>query len=403
MSVKDQSWIAIILILTACADAPVATVAGTRADRSTVTVSRGEFRDILYLSGEVESAGGETIVVPRIPNWQTSIRTMVADGTKVTPGTVVAELDSTQFSSGIEQRRQSLADSVQSIAQQLARNEAELRQKEFDLEDKRVALEKAKANAIIPKEILALRDWEENQLALKRAEAQFEKAKNDLESSKRSGEAEVANLVLTKMSAERDIAIAEEAIEALTLRANREGVVVIGDNGRTGRKLQVGDTVWVGMKLATIPDLSSLRVMAVLVDVDDGRVETGMPVNVVVDAFPDRTFRGKVASIALVADSLTRESLRRGFDISIVLEDADRDLLRPGYSVRAAVERAKVPDALLIDRAAVDFSEAEPVVRKPNGSVADGVRIGDCNARECVVLAGLEAGDRLAVATAETR
>lgn len=243
MNVKFPMLLFALVVAAGCAEPPVATVTGIPTTDAPARVERGEFRDVIHLTGEVESAGGETIVVPRIPNWQTTVRTLVRDGTQASPGNVIAELDSTQFSSGLEQRRQGITDAVQSIAQQLARNEAELKQKEFDFEQKRVALEKARMNARIPKEILPLRNWEENQLALKRAGSEFEKARNDLESEKKAGEAEVANLRLTKVGAERDIRNAEDAIEALTLRAGSAGVVVIGENGMTGRKLQMGDTV----------------------------------------------------------------------------------------------------------------------------------------------------------------
>jgi HlyD family secretion protein len=396
---RQLAWIsAMAVTVLSCAEPPAAAVAARGARPRVVEVVRAEFRDVLYLTGDVESAGGETILVPRIPNWQTSVRTLAQDGTRVEAGDVVAELDSTQFSSGLEQRRQSLTDAVQSIAQQLARNEAELTQKAFDLEQRQVAAEKAATRARIPREIMPLRDWEENQLAWRRAEAELDKARTNLEAERKSGEAELANLRLTKADAEREIAIAEAAIEALTLRAGSSGIVVIGENENTGRRFQTGDTVWTGMKLATIPDLSALRVSARVIDVDDGRVEPGMPAEIVVDAFPERRFRGRVATIGIVADALSRESLRRGFPLTIELEEADRDLLRPGYSVRAAIERGRVDDAVLVPREAVEFSGGDPRVRGENGSSIDGVTIGDCNAQYCVVLSGLEPGDRVAVA-----
>jgi len=403
MNVKFLASFIAVATLFGCSDAPVAAVTGTPSRTDDIRVTRGEFRDVLYLTGEVESAGGETIVVPRIPNWQTTVQKLVEDGTKVEAGDVVAELDSTQFSTGLEQKRQSHADSVQSIAQQIARNEADLKQKEFDLEEKKVALEKARAEAHIPQEILPLRQWEDNQLALKRAEAEYEKATNDLVSQRKAGDSEVANLVLTKVGAERDIRIADAAIESLTLRAESGGVVVVGANPMTGRKLQTGDTVWVGMKVASIPDLSALRVTADLIDVDDGNVEIGMPVEVVVDAFPERRFDGKVIRISSVAEPLTKDSLRRGFELTIELQEADRELLRPGYSVRAGVGRRLVPDVLLVDRAAVDVAGEKPVVRRRNGSVIEGVEIGDCNPTVCIVLAGLDEGDRVAIASGVER
>jgi multidrug efflux pump subunit AcrA (membrane-fusion protein) len=397
MNVKSIMQLAAIAAATlACAEPPAAVVGGLPPVGETATVIRGEFRDVLYLTGEVESGSGEMIVVPRIPNWQTSIKTLVKDGTRVEAGDLVAELDSTQFSSGLEQRRQGLTDAVQSIAQQAARNEAELTQKKFDLKQKHVTLEKARTTARIPREILPLRTWEENQLALRRAESEYEKASTDLEAQKKAGDAELENLRLNQAGAVREIRISEAAIAALTLRAETSGVVVIGENGNTGRKFQSGDTVWVGMRLAMIPDLSGLRVTATMIDVDDGRVEPGMPVEIVVDAFPETTFRGRVSEIGTVADTLGRDSLRRGFALTIELEEADRALLRPGYSIRAAIITSRVPDALLVPRATVDLSGDAPVVRRKNGSVIEGATIGACSAQSCLVVSGLEEGDRVA-------
>ena len=45
-----------------------------------------------------------------------------------------------------------------------------------------------------------------------------------------------------------------------------------GDHPWEGRKLQEGDTVWVGMTVASLPDLDSMIVEASLSDVDDGRI-----------------------------------------------------------------------------------------------------------------------------------
>jgi HlyD family secretion protein len=399
MKVRQIRWMpAAAFVALACVGPAATTVVERTTPAEIVEVVRGDFRDVLLLSGEVGSAGGEIIVVPRIPNWQTSIQTIVKDGTRVEAGDVVAELDSTQFSSGLEQRRQTLTDSIQSIAQQIARNEAELTQKAYDLEQRRVAARKAETRARIPQEILPLRDWEESQLAFRRAATELEKAENDLEAERRSGEAELANLRLTKAGAEREIAIAESAIESLTLRAQSSGLLVIGENENTGRRFQKGDTVWTGQKIASIPDLSALRVTAKVIDVDDGRVAPGMKVEIVIDAFPEKTFAGRVATVGIVAEALSRESLRRGFHVEIDLDDVDRDLLRPGYSVRAAIERAYEPGVLLVPRKAVDFSGSAPVVRGGNGSVIDGVVLGRCNAQHCVLASGLDAGHKLAVA-----
>ena len=393
MNMRLATFLFFLIAALGCADTPVALLSADSARQSErLEVYRGRFSDVIYLTGEVESAGGDTIVVPRIPNWQTSIKSIVDEGTRVESGDVVAELDSTQFSSGLDEKRQSVIDAEQSIAQQEARIEAEITQKEFDLEQKRVDHERAKRNAEIPRSILPLRDYEENQLSLRRSKTEYDKALTDLESQRGAGHSELANYRLDLSKTRREVRIAEAAIDALVLRASTGGVVSLGENGRTGRKFQVGDTVWVGQKIAVMPDLDSLRVEATLFDVDDGRIASGLPVTVVVDAYPESTFEGSVDSIRTVAEALTNKSLRRGFGVTINLEDADRERLRPGYSVRAAVMRSELAEAILVPREAVDFSTSPPRVATPGG-FADTVRLGECNAQACVVEQGLEVGD----------
>jgi multidrug resistance efflux pump len=192
----------------------------------------------------------------------------------------------------------------------------------------------------------------------------------------------------------REIAIAEGSIEALVLRAPRDGIVVLKDHPWEGRKLQVGDPVWVGFPLALLPELDSMRVTATLPDVDDGKIAREMPVTVTLDGYPSMQFRGKVSSIAAVAQESRRQSLRRHFEVLVSLDRVDLARMRPGLSARVVVHRGTIATTLLAPRAAIDFSAGTPRARLENGSMKD-VKLGHCNALDCVVTSGLEEGDRL--------
>jgi len=48
-----------------------------------------------------------------------------------------------------------------------------------------------------------------------------------------------------------------------------------------------------------------------------------------------------------------------------------------------------------VPRAAIDFSGAAPQVRLENGKTQD-VKLGSCNAQDCIALDGLEEGSELA-------
>ncbi len=367
------------------------------ANSAALRVRRGDLTETFLLSGELEAAEGSVITVPRLPTWQTSIKWMAAEGTEVKAGENVVELDNSEFAEGLEQKRVDVTQAEHGISQKRSELEASLGEKKYELERRRSDLDKARIDAAVPADLLAKREHEDRRLALERAETEYAKALSTFEAAKIKGDSEIRNLELTAVKVRRELAIAEDAIRTLTLTAPRPGIVVMNEHPWEGRKFQVGDNVFSGFPLAQIPNLATLRVVGVLADVDDGKIAAGMPVRLTIDAYPDRSYRGRVKEIAPVAQELGRGSLRRGFRAVIPLETIDLSRMRPGLSVLVEVERLAVKNVLLAPRAALDTRAKK--ARTLDGAIVD-VDLGPCNAQECVVTKGLDENARLAAWTA---
>jgi HlyD family secretion protein len=358
-------------------------------------VRRGDFASELVLSGELEAARGESLNVPSLPSWQTAIKWIAEDGGTVKAGEPAVELDNSALTADLESKRQALTQALQELQQKEAEWSADLEQKQLDAEKRKSELEKAKLDAVTPKELLSTKAYEEKQTAMRRAVVERDKAADLLGSRRTAVTAERRNLELSIAKARRDIATAERAIDELVLRAPRDGIIVVRDIPWEGRKMQIGDTVFVGMPIAMLPDLGTLRVEAALADVDDGKVATGMPVTVTLDAFPDVQFTGRIASISAVAQESRRQSLRRQFQVLVALDRLDAQRMRPGLSARVIVRGQTALQTLLAPRAAIDFSAAQPRAHLAGGEVKD-VKLGACNAQDCIVLGGLTLGEKLA-------
>jgi HlyD family secretion protein len=365
-----------------------------KADHNELRVRRGTFASEVVLTGELDAARGEAITVPSLPTWQTSVKWLATDGAEVSEGDRVVELDNATFTADLDTKRQNELQAIQEMQQKTEEWKADLQQKQLEFETKKSELEKAKLDAAVPADLLSAREYEDRQTKLHRATNEFEKARDVLASQKGGVESERRNLELRLQKAKREIGIAEHAIKALVLRAPRQGIVVIRDHPWEGRKIQLGDTVFVGFALALIPEQASLRVSAALADVDDGRVGVGMPATIVLDGYPDRKFTGKVVSISAVAQESARQSLRRAFKVIVALDGIDAARMRPGLSARVTVRRDTRPNALIAPRSAIDF-RATPQARLATGQSVP-VEVGPCNAQECVVTRGLEEGQRLA-------
>ena len=360
---------------------------GYSTDDHAPRVRRGAFVRELTLTGEIDAARGEMIAVPNLPSWQTSIKWIADDGAEVHKGDRVVELDNSQFTSGLDAKRQAVAQAEQELQQKEAEAEADLLQKRLDVETKQADYEKAKLDAIVPREVVAAREYEDRQIKLKRATVELQKARAVLSSQLRAAKSDRANLILNLDKAKRELATADDAINALILKAPRDGIVVLKDHPWEGRKLKEGDPVFVGLGLVLLPDPTSIRVTAALADVDDRKVAVGMPAMVILDAYPATTYSGRIAWISAVAQENTtnKQSLRRSFRVAVKLDRIDAARMRPGLSARVIIRRAAIENALLIPRSSVDS-----ISRKKRE-----VRIGDCNELDCVVLSGLREGESL--------
>jgi len=389
---------ALFLLLLACL-APLAGCSGggARAEsgrEAGLAVHRGSFRQRVILSGELAADRGETLVVPRTSSFQVQIRWMAEDGSEVRAGDPVVEFDNSSFASDLEEKRLSASQAGSDLQSAQAQLKTDLSEKQFDVQKARSAVEKAKIAAAVPKDLLSLREYQERQLALKRAETDLAKAEDALAAQKKTGGTDVEVQQISLEKSARNIRTAEESIDALTLRAPRDGMFLLSEHPFEGRKFQVGDSIWSGMPVATLPELSSMIVQASLSDVDDGRIAPGSEVLCTLDAYPGATYRGRVADISPVARESRRSPLLHYFPVRIELEKVDVQRMRPGMSVRVEVLGAEAKDALLVPRAALDFAAGGPRALLAAGGSAP-VRLGPCSADQCVVESGRSEGTRL--------
>lgn len=357
-------------------------------------VRRGQFASSMVITGELEAARGAMVSVPELPTWQSSIKWLINDGVAVQAGERVAELDNTPFTADLDKKSQEETQAQQELQEKEAEWTGDLRDKQFDLERKKGELEKAKIEATVPKDIVSARDYEDRQNKLHRATTDYDKARATLAGQQKADASDRANLLVKIDRAQRELTIAQQSIDSLILRAPRAGVVVVKDIPWEGRKLQSGDTVWVGFPIALIPELDSMRVTASLPDVDDGRVLPGMRARVTLDGYPTMHFAGRVDSVSAVAQEGARGSLRRAFVVLVKLDQIDHQRMRPGLSARVEVDREAKGGVLIAPRAALDFSGKTPRARLAGGKLVE-VKLGSCNAQECVVMSGLDEGARL--------
>jgi membrane fusion protein, multidrug efflux system len=121
--------------------------------------------------------------------------------------------------------------------------------------------------------------------------------------------------------------------------------------GRLGiRKVELGQYVSPGLALVTLQALDPIWVDFPMPEQNIGKLKTGQVIELTVDAFPGKVFKGEVTSLDARVSQETRTLLVRG-----TLPNPDRTLL-PGMFANVAVLAGEPAQVVTVPRTAITYS-----------------------------------------------
>ncbi len=239
---------------------------------------------------------------------------------------------------------------------------------------------------------------EHEQLAvnLKDAERQLVNAREKAEISVREKETRVSRSESELSQNEQRVTKLKEELSKMTIKAPRPGLVHYGDPGRPWERdqIKVGERLWRGNTLFTLPDLREMQVLIQVHEADIDLVRLEQPVHVTIEAFKDRVFVGKVTRINSVADSNWMDENNKTFGCEISMEAVDVKL-RAGISAKVEIQVEELKDVVHVPIHAVVSEDGASFVFVPEGPAwrKQKVEIGKNNTHYVVVTDGLAAGD----------
>ncbi len=196
-------------------------------------------------------------------------------------------------------------------------------------------------------------------------------------------DADIAGARATVAAAQAGVAAARTSVEQTSIIAPFSGLVA-------QRLLEVGATVSPQAPVFTI----IAQGVESHITVDEARiglVRPNMEAEVSVPAFPGRTFKGRVATIAPIGDARAHT-----FDVKVVAEDP-RNELRPGMFAEVNVIAATKPNAILVPTSSiVTQGPTARVFIVVNGkAAAKTVKLGIADATSTEITEGIAAGDQV--------
>jgi hypothetical protein len=182
----------------------------------------------------------------------------------------------------------------------------------------------------------------------------------------------------------------------MNIRAPQDGIVVYRTNWRDEKK-KVGDSVWFGETVLSLPDLSEMKGDGFVDEADGGPVAEGQAVTLRLEARSDFDLRGKVARIGRTVMQRSWRTPLKGYRVEIALEKTDPTFMRPAMRFRGEVETGRIPGVLLVPRDAVFLRDGGPVVWARRGLAWREVKVtlGRSNRTQVEVVSGLAEDDRI--------
>lgn len=200
--------------------------------------------------------------------------------------------------------------------------------------------------------------------------------------------AEITSMEAQMKTAELEVQVAELNLAYTRIVAPFAGTV-LALNVEKGTIVASGITnVSGGTAALTLGALDDLRVVAQIDEAQVSKVQKDQPVQIRVDAYPDRVFEGVVEAVAPLGQNVSNVVT---FDVEIRVTDKDRELLRSGMSADLEIITRQIEGAIFVPLTAIVSRGAERFVRLADGS-EQAVKTGATDGQRIVILEGLDEG-----------
>jgi HlyD family secretion protein len=312
---------------------------------------KGDFEIVVTTTGELEAEKSTDIQGPvglssrnlRMSNI--TISDLVPEGTNVKEGDYIATLDKTSASNTLKDESDKLETAILNLQMKKLDTTLTLGNLRDDIKNLKFAMEEA-------------------QITLEQSKYEppttIRQAQINLEKSQRSYEASIKNYALQLEKSRSDIRTLELALSKqqktvddldvlltqFTIYAPSDGMVIYKKD-RSGSKRKVGSSISpFDPVVATLPDMTTMISKTYVNEIDISKVIIGQNVRLIVDAFPEKRYTGKVISLANVGEQLPNTDAKV-FEVQIVVDGTD-PILRPAMTTGNSIVTKAFSDVVYL-------------------------------------------------------
>lgn len=320
-----NKWLVLTLV--------VAALSGCDETRSVQTNMQ---EPLITASAEVVSMKTATIGPPNVRRmWQYKIEKMVPENTRVKEGDTLLVFDGQRLKTDLIGRKSSLQAEIKKAQSQTLDDEAT----EHDLV---LAQAEAQMNYDIARRKAEITDESRSQIERDKQQADFEYQTEKLAQAKQKlAHHKKAKEINKKVSEGRinmyrsRVNAIESDIQKLTVKAPKDGLVMYVN--WNNEKPAVGETVYMGRSLLTLPSLDHIAIKVEFDEPDTDKLHLEQLVKVVFEAYPETAYMGKISELAEAYHPKSANNPKVVFDALVELDNGGPKEMRPGMKAKVEV------------------------------------------------------------------
>ncbi|MBN1895444.1 efflux RND transporter periplasmic adaptor subunit [bacterium] len=358
-------------------------------------VEQKDFSVEIVESGDLEAVSQRLISAPQVQSDQMQVIELVPEGSIVKQGDFLIQFDVSQLETNLALAEQDLAASLADLdrikAQQsltYSNLENTLKLTAYSHEQSKLQLEAQQYESETKKE--------QARLALKQAEMDLKRVRDQIAYQEIMHASQMTLLETAIRKQRNELKSLREQIIKQKILAPIGGMVVYQEVGswQNRERLRIGYKARPGEPLISIPDLSRMQVKLYLNEIDRSEIEPGLKARVILDAYPDTVFNGRVRELANLAQNVDEESELKGFVVYVDLDGSDIRL-KPGLSARVRIELTRVPNACVVPVGTLYEIHGKPVVFQHRKARSIPIVLGPRNDASAVVQGAVKPGMKL--------
>jgi multidrug efflux pump subunit AcrA (membrane-fusion protein) len=322
----------------------------------------------------------------------------VPEGTIVKEGDYVAQLDRSTYNNTLKTELDNLATLEKNLQMKILDTAVVLTNLRDDIKNQVYVVEEAG--------IVLDQSKFEPPATIRKAQMDLNKSQRALEQKKRSYSLKVAQnlseinnqkMILARRT--RYVNDLQDFLTKFTVTAPSSGMVIYKKD-RNGTKRKEGSSVNpFDMVIATLPDLTTMISKIYVNEIEISKVKNDQKVDIIVDAFPKKTYTGKVSYIANVGEQLPNSDAKM-FEVQIKIDGTD-PTLRPSMTTGNKITIKTFNDAIFIPSECVQTgADSIPFVYGKNRTKHI-VVLGEANDKNVIVKQGLEPGTTIYLTSPE--